>query len=595
MDAGKFSLQAMTKALEQGLASELSARLRAVLHETYEGHMGQFRVSRNPRHQVPFIVHPVGVAKLAILNYPIAKNLSDDLETVICVALAHDLLEDTRVASSRIEEAAGPKVRGYVEALTKPPAGIAGRTGEERNQELLQKILQGGPATVFIKICDNMHNLGGPAFTPTDLLAKTIEKAKTQYLPLLDHCPLGELFRENYVATIKNAEKALEEELKFERAAPAVLTLEDAIHECVTVSAGKVLELHDITATLRRISTVESVGCWRLQSEIDGVFEPVAGLNPEVRTLHWPAGELTKSAQVFKGTAAHQIGASFCVKKPDMVITIAFRLNTDTSFVIALGLGAEIRQTWLSKDTASMLVQFLAHRLILSETDRRGRLATEAANLGLQLQTEVTARLGVQPSQLLQLQRWRSRCEQTVAIVSHAVNLMLMSGSCSIPLAREIKIESRVKTFDSIMLKMLSTHVAWPNYENIEDIAGVRVICPTQAVVARLEQALLSPVTGVLLHQGIPNPRRDYVANPTSSGYRALHLILQVETHFGDESVRAVPCELQLRTMFQDTWAKLSHVLAYHAGSEAKWHVEQLKKLSSTLKVYEEISEEPSQ
>lgn len=588
MDAGKFSLQAMAKTLEQGLAGELPARLRAVLRESYEGHAGQFRMSRNPRHRLPFIVHPVGVAKLAIQNYSIAKNLSDDLETVICVALAHDLLEDTRVTSSRIEEKAGPKVREYVEALTKPPAGIAGRTGEERNHKLLQKILRAGPTTVFIKICDSMHNLGGPAFTPTELLAKTIEKAKSQYLPLLTHCPLGQLFCEVYVATIKNAEKALEEELKFLRAAPAVLTLDDAIRECVAVSVGKVLELHDITATLKRISAVESVGCWRLKSEVDGVFEPVAGLDPEVRTLHWPARELTESAQVLKGAAAHRIGASFCVRKPDMVITTAFRLDADTSFVIALGLGSEIQQTWLSKDTASILVQFLAHRLILSEADRRGRLATEAANLGLQLRTEVAARLGVQPSQLPELQRWRARCEQTLAIVSHAVNLMLMSDGCSIPLGREIKIESRVKTVDSIMLKMLNTHVAWPNYESIEDIAGVRVICPTQAAVAHLERALLSPVTGIRLHPSIPEPRRDYVANPTGSGYRALHLILQVETHFGEEGVRAVPCELQLRTMFQDTWAKLSHALAYHVGSEAKSHVEQLKKLSSTLKLYEE-------
>src|SRR6266446_5960613 len=265
MGTGKYSLQAMAKALEQELAGQLPSRLTGVLREAYEGYSGQFRASRNPQHRVPFIVHPVGVAKLAIQHYPVAKNLPDDLETVACVALAHDLLEDTRVASSRIEEEAGPKVRGYVEALTKSPAGIAGQTGEERNQELLQKILRAGPTAVFVKICDNMYNLGSPAFTPTDLLAKTVEKATGQYLPLLDHCPLGESFREVYAAAIKDAEKALEEELKFVRAAPAVLTLDDAVRECVAASAGKVLELHDITAILKRIGATESVGCWRLK------------------------------------------------------------------------------------------------------------------------------------------------------------------------------------------------------------------------------------------------------------------------------------------------------------------------------------------
>ena len=68
-----------------------------------------------------------------------------------------------------------------------------------------------------------------------------------------------------------------------------------------------------------------------------------------------------------------------------------------------------------------------------------------------------------------------------MAVVSHAVNMILMRAGHSIPLAREIKIESRVKAVDSILLKMLSTRTAWPNYESIEDIAGVRVICPTHA------------------------------------------------------------------------------------------------------------------
>lgn len=584
-------MQAMEKALEEGLATGLPARLKSILREAYEGHAGQFRTSRSPQHRVPFIAHPVGVAKLAITHYPIAKNhLADDLETVACVALSHDLLEDTRVPSSRLEEEAGSKVREYVEALTKSPAGIAGRTGEERNQELLRKILRAGPTAVFVKICDSMHNLSRPALTPTDLLAKTVEKARSQYLPLLDRCPLGKSFREVYLATIEYAEKALAEELKFIRAAPAVLTLEDAIRECVAASAGKLLELHDITAILKRIGATESVGCWQLKSVVDGIFEPVAGMGPEVRTLHWPAGELTESAQFFKGVA-QRFGAAFCVEKPDTVITVPFRTDADTSFIIAMGLGSETRQTWVNKETTSLLVQFLAHRLILSETDRRGRLATEAANLGLQLRTEVAARVGVQPSQLPELQRWRLRCEQAVAVVNHAVNMILMSGSCSIPLGREIKIESRVKTVDSILMKLLKTHTAWPNYESIEDIAGVRVICPTQAGVGQLEQALLSSTTGLILHRSILKPRRDYVANPTSEGYRALHLILEVKTRFGDEASYTVPCELQLRTMFQDTWAKLSHALAYQAGTEAKWHAEQLRKLSGILKSYEENSE----
>jgi len=593
MNAGKFSLQAMIKTLEQEFAGELPVKLSSVLREAYEGHAGQFRTSRNPKHRVPFIVHPVGVAKLAIQYYPIAENLTDDLETVACVALAHDLLEDTRVTSSHIEDEAGPKVRGYVEALTKLPAGIAGRSGQERNRELLQNILRAGPTAVFVKICDSIHNLGSPSFTPTELLAKTIEKAKKQYLSLLDSCPLGIQLRQIYLATIENAERCYREESKFVHTDPLFRTLDDAIRECVAASAGKVLELHDITTILKRISGIENVGCWQLKSAKDGLFEPVTGLGPEVRTLRWPAGELIETPQILKGTSAQRIGGYFCVKKPDAVITVAFRIDSETTFVIALALESAIERMWLNTDTASLLVQFLTHRLILSEADRRGRLAIEAANLGLQLRTEVAACLGVQPSQLSELQQWRSQCEQAMAIVSHTLTLILMERSYLFPLAKEIRIESRVKSVDSIMLKMLTTHSAWPNYKSIEDIAGVRVVCPTQAAILQIEQALLSATTGIRLHPSISDSRRDYVANPTSNGYRALHLILEVETQIGKQRSCKVPCEVQLRTMFQDTWAKLSHAIAYHAGSEANWHVEQLKKLSTTLKSFEECFEEP--
>jgi len=583
----------MAQALEESLTVELSPRVKGVLREAYEGHAGQFRVSRNSQHRVPFIVHPVGVAKLAVRHFSSVQNVPDDLETVVCVALAHDLLEDTRVVASRIEEQAGPKVKDYVEALTKPPAGIAGRTGEQRNQELLRNILRAGPTAVFIKICDNMHNLGSPAFTPIDLLAKTIAKAKCQYMSLLNECSLGAPFRAAYLTTIADAEKAIAEEVKFARAAPTVFRLEDAIRECVAASAGKVLEIHDITAILKRICATESVGCWRLKNSAEGILEPVAGMGAEVRRLHWPAGDVTDSARILKGASAQRFGAAFCAGKLEMVVTVPFRTDADTSFVMALGLEQEIRQTWINENTASLLVQFLAHRLILSEADRRGRLASEAADLGLQLRSEIAAQLGVQPSQLAELQRWRSRCEQAVAIVSHAINLIVMSEGHLIPLAPQIRIETRVKTVDSLMLKMLRAHVAWPNYESVEDLAGVRVICPTQADVAQLEHALLSPTTGFRLHAGIEAPRRDYVTNPTSDGYRALHLILEVKTLFGDEDGRSVPCELQLRTMFQDTWAKISHDFAYQAGPKGKRHSEQLRNLSATLRAYEESAGQP--
>ena len=64
----------------------------------------------------------------------------------------------------------------------------------------------------------------------------------------------------------------------------------------------------------------------------------------------------------------------------------------------------------------------------------------------------------------------------------------------------------------------------------------------------------------------LKQPRRDYVFEPTPTGYRAIHLILEVDTYLPGEGVRAVPCEVQLRTTFQDLWAEISHATVYQAS-----------------------------
>ena len=62
-----------------------------------------------------------------------------------------------------------------------------------------------------------------------------------------------------------------------------------------------------------------------------------------------------------------------------------------------------------------------------------------------------------------------------------------------------------------------------------------------------------------------PTERIDYIANPKPSGYRSLHLIVDVPVPLnnGEKNVR---CEIQLRTTAMDSWAGLEHNMRYKKG-----------------------------
>ena len=56
--------------------------------------------------------------------------------------------------------------------------------------------------------------------------------------------------------------------------------------------------------------------------------------------------------------------------------------------------------------------------------------------------------------------------------------------------------------------------------------------------------------------------KKDYIKNPKPSGYRSLHLIVEVPIFLQNEK-RAMKVEVQLRTIAMDFWASLEHKLRY--------------------------------
>lgn len=120
-------------------------------------------------------------------------------------------------------------------------------------------------------------------------------------------------------------------------------------------------------------------------------------------------------------------------------------------------------------------------------------------------------------------------------------------------------IKTRLKSMDSIAEKMKRKHVPL-SAENIEkelnDVAGVRIVCTFIEDIYHLAECLLAQDDIKLIEQ------KDYIKNPKPSGYRSLHLIVEVPIFLENEK-RPMRVEVQLRTISMNFWASLEHQLRY--------------------------------
>lgn len=120
-------------------------------------------------------------------------------------------------------------------------------------------------------------------------------------------------------------------------------------------------------------------------------------------------------------------------------------------------------------------------------------------------------------------------------------------------------IKSRLKSPESIMNKLSRKELPLTVEaieENICDVAGVRVICAFPSDIYMLSEAFLKQDDITLIEM------KDYIKNPKSSGYRSLHLIVQIPIFLHDQK-RLMKVEVQFRTISMDCWASLEHKIRY--------------------------------
>lgn len=137
----------------------------------------------------------------------------------------------------------------------------------------------------------------------------------------------------------------------------------------------------------------------------------------------------------------------------------------------------------------------------------------------------------------------------------------------------------RLKTPESIIKKMKRKNyeLTYQNLiENINDIAGVRIICPFKNNIFEIVEIIREFSDCRVLKE------KDYITNPKKTGYSSYHMIVEVPVKIEEVELFA-KVEIQIRTMAMDFWATLEHEIKYKSTEEIT------HKMSKELVVYAKL------
>lgn len=147
------------------------------------------------------------------------------------------------------------------------------------------------------------------------------------------------------------------------------------------------------------------------------------------------------------------------------------------------------------------------------------------------------------------------------AIMEVETKFKVLSADLSLHSERNLieSIQTRLKKPESVMNKVLRKNIPLSIEsieKNIQDIAGIRIICPFVSDIYTLADTFLHQDDVVLIQ------KKDYIQNPKPNGYRSLHLIVSVPIFLHNEK-KAMNVEVQMRTLAMDLWASTEHMIRY--------------------------------
>ncbi len=120
-------------------------------------------------------------------------------------------------------------------------------------------------------------------------------------------------------------------------------------------------------------------------------------------------------------------------------------------------------------------------------------------------------------------------------------------------------VTSRIKKPNSIIKKMKKKNYELTYQEMIEkinDVAGIRIVCPLKQDIFIVKEMVKSFPNCEIIKE------KDYITKPKKSGYSSYHLIVEVPVNIG-QNIFPVKVEIQICTMAMDFWSNLEHEVKY--------------------------------
>lgn len=120
-------------------------------------------------------------------------------------------------------------------------------------------------------------------------------------------------------------------------------------------------------------------------------------------------------------------------------------------------------------------------------------------------------------------------------------------------------------------------------FTSTEDLLGIRIVCNNLSDIDLLIKMIEEDVSNLEVVEV-----KDLISSPSLTGYRAKHVRTLFRNIF--QSDETLPCEIQIRTLAQDTWARLSREDLY--GKNAPESIQKLAQaLSTQLSAIDEIAQ----
>ena len=179
------SIGALSKKLSDYLDPEKVKQVNRAYNFACEAHSGQFRSSGDP-----YVTHPIAVAS-------ILSTFRMD-EDSLSAAMLHDVIEDTGIPKSVIEEKFNKVVAELVDGVSKlDKLSISSRT--EAEAENLQKMvlaMSKDIRVIVVKLADRLHNMRTLMYLSREKQLKIAKETLEIYAPIAHRIGMNNVYRE---------------------------------------------------------------------------------------------------------------------------------------------------------------------------------------------------------------------------------------------------------------------------------------------------------------------------------------------------------------------------------------------------------------